>query len=79
MSETAPALVARRKHITHWAATTIRAAQCTSDGYVGTAAIGCPVEQRSTFLTSSKTMEPVQIQRQPRAAVPTWPLLGAYN
>jgi tRNA-dihydrouridine synthase len=45
------------------------------DGHVGTAALGCPVEQSSTSLNPSDGNGRVQIQGQPRAAVPTRPLL----
>ncbi|MGH9515992.1 MAG: tRNA dihydrouridine synthase DusB [Terriglobales bacterium] len=41
-------------------------------GHAGTAALGCPVEQSSTFLTPSDDDGPVQLFGQPRAAVPPW-------
>ena len=45
------------------------------NGLVGTAALGCPVEQSSTFRPRSDDHGPVQIQGQPKAAVPTRSLL----
>jgi len=45
------------------------------NGRVGTAALGCPVEQGSTFSMPSENEERVQIEGQPRAAVPTRPIL----
>ncbi len=45
------------------------------NGLVGTAALGCTVEQSSTFLPPSDDHGPVQIQGQPKAAVPTRSLL----
>jgi nifR3 family TIM-barrel protein len=41
------------------------------NSHVRTAALGCTVEQGSTFLTPSQDNGPVQLLGQPRAAVPT--------
>jgi tRNA-dihydrouridine synthase B len=45
------------------------------NGRVAKAALGCPVEQSSTFVAASGHAAAVQIQGQARAAVPTRPLL----
>ncbi|HEX3741121.1 MAG TPA: tRNA-dihydrouridine synthase, partial [Terriglobales bacterium] len=45
------------------------------NGLVATAALGCPVEQSSTFRSSPDDDGPVQTPGQPRAAVPTRRLL----
>src|SRR5882762_6575821 len=49
--------------------------------HVGTAALGCPVEQSSTLsfdagISEDRIKPGLRPGGQPRAAVPTWPLLG---
>jgi len=46
-------------------------AQLPRQKHVGTAALGCPGEQRSPTSCSGRTAE-LRSAGQPRAAVPTW-------